>query len=414
MRGLGAWGVPVALVAFLVLVDSGCPDGRGQVQARLAVTAALGGGDLDGFARATAPRELVFPDDHGPHPEFRTEWWYYTGNLTATGGRHWGFQLTFFRTALVPPASPAYHAARGSAWASDQVYLAHFALTDTRGERFHAWSRTSRGALGLAGAQAAPFRVWLEDWSVSGERPAGLPMTLRAAEGDVAVTLTLDSAKPPVFQGERGLSRKGPEPGNASFYYSLTRMPARGAVRLGAETFTVTGLAWMDREWSTSALGTDLVGWDWWALQLDDGRDLMFYRRRHARGGARGEPRRRAHGGAGHLDQSGEPSPLSLGLAPDPAPRASDARDRSPAHRSGAARRHPLLGGRGGRARHRRRGAHHGPGLRGAGGVRGVSWLRLTTEPGSGHLRSEPGRISGEEPGGWYRCARSCWKKAAI
>ena len=292
MRGLGAWRVPiafglvgaVALVAFLVLVDRGSPDGRGQVQARLAVTAALGGGDLDGFARAIAPRELVFPADHGPHPEFRTEWWYYIGNLTAADGRHWGFQLTFFRTALVPPASPAHHAGRDSAWASDQVYLAHFALTDTRGGRFHAWSRASRGALGLAGAQAAPFRVWLEDWSVSGERPGGLPMTLRAAEGDVAVTLTLDSAKPPVFQGERGLSRKGPEPGNASFYYSLTRMPARGEVRIAAETFAVTGLAWMDREWSTSALGTDLVGWDWWALQLDDGRDLMLYRLRRRDG----------------------------------------------------------------------------------------------------------------------------------
>jgi predicted secreted hydrolase len=176
-----------------------------------------------------------------------------TGNLTAPAGTI-SVPVTFFRTALVPPAAAARPAARASAWARDQVYLAHFALTDTGGARFRAWSRTSRDALGLAGAQAEPFRVWLEDWSVSGEEPTGLPMRLRAAEGDVAVTLALDSAKPPVLHGDRGLSRKGSEPGNASLYYSLTRMPARGEVRVAGETFPVTGLAWMDREWSTSAL----------------------------------------------------------------------------------------------------------------------------------------------------------------
>ena len=292
---LGAWRVPIALglvvavavVAMLVLVGRDDRDARGRVQASLAVAGALDAGTVEGYARAIAPRDLVFPADHGPHPEFRTEWWYYTGNLTAAGGRHFGFQLTFFRTALVPPAaSDARLAARASAWASDQVYLAHFALTDTRGARFRAWSRASREALGLAGAQAEPFRVWLEDWSVSGEAPTGLPMTLRAVEGDVAVTLTLDSAKPPALHGDRGLSRKGPEPGNASLYYSLTRMPTRGEVRVAGETFPVTGLAWMDREWSTSALGTNLVGWDWLALQLDDGRDLMFYRLRRRDGTA--------------------------------------------------------------------------------------------------------------------------------
>jgi predicted secreted hydrolase len=294
MRRLGAWRVPIALalviavavVAMLALVNRDDRDARGRVQASLAVAGALDAGDVDGFARAIAPRDLVFPADHGPHPEFRTEWWYYTGHLTAAGGRHFGFQLTFFRTALVPPASAARPAARASAWASDQVYLAHFALTDTRGARFRAWSRTSREALGLAGAQTEPFRVWLEDWSVSSEEPTGLPMTLQAVEADVAVTITLDSAKPPVLHGDRGLSRKGPKPGNASLYYSLTRMPARGEVRVAGETFHVTGLAWMDREWSTSALGTNLVGWDWLALQLDDGRDLMFYRLRRRDGTA--------------------------------------------------------------------------------------------------------------------------------
>ena len=291
MTGSSAWRVSIALalvaavavVAFLIVAEREGPGRGGTVAARLGVTAALDGGDPAGFARAITPRDLVFPADHGPHPEFRTEWWYYTGNLTAAGGRHFGFELTFFRAALVPPAP---RAPRGSAWASDQVYVAHFALTDTRGARFRAWSRASRAAQGLAGAQSPPFRVWVEDWSVSGDRPAALPMTLRAAADDVVLSLVLDSTKPPVLQGERGLSRKGAEPGNASFYYSLTRMTARGEVRIGTETLAVAGLAWMDREWSTSALGKDLVGWDWWALQLDDGRDLMFYRLRRRDGTA--------------------------------------------------------------------------------------------------------------------------------
>jgi predicted secreted hydrolase len=211
----------------------------------------------------------VFPEDHGPHPDFRTEWWYYTGNLTTAAGRHVGFQLTFFRVALSPTAE-----SRESGWGTRQLYVGHFAVTDTAGGRFHAFSRSSRAALGLAGAQAVPFRVWVEEWSVSGE---GEATRLRAQEGDVAIDLTASPAKPVVLQGDRGLSRKGPEPGNASLYYSFTRMPARGTVRLGGETLEVSGEAWMDREWSTSALPKGVEGWDWFALQLDDGRELMVY-----------------------------------------------------------------------------------------------------------------------------------------
>ena len=251
-----------------------------RIAATISVTSTLGADDVRGFARATALHDFSFPRDHGLHPAFRTEWWYYTGNLRARDDRHFGFQLTFFRNALGPGS-----VARDSDWGTTQVYLAHFALTDTRRARFVAFARSSRDSLGLAGAQAEPFRVWLEDWSVEGEGPTALPMRLRAAEAGAAIDLTLQSAKPIVLQGERGLSRKGPEPGNASYYYSLTRMPARGTVRLGGEALDVEGFAWMDREWSTSALGKDLAGWDWFALQLDDGRDVMFYQLRRADGG---------------------------------------------------------------------------------------------------------------------------------
>jgi predicted secreted hydrolase len=246
----------------------------------LAVAEALGG-STDGFTRALAPRPFVFPDDHGPHAGFRTEWWYYTGNLESADGRHFGFQLTFFRTALAPAMER-----RASAWASRDVYMAHFAVTDTAGRRFSAASRLSRAALALAGAEADPFKVWVEDWSAEGVTGDAARVRLRAAEGDVAIDLTLASAKPVVLQGERGLDRKGEEPGNASYYYSLTRMPATGRVTVRGTAVEVSGLGWMDREWSTSSLGPDLVGWDWMAIQLDDGRDLMLYRLRRADGTA--------------------------------------------------------------------------------------------------------------------------------
>jgi predicted secreted hydrolase len=241
---------------------------RRPIQATIAVREALAE-EREGFARVLAPRPLVFPEDHGPHPDFRTEWWYWTGNLTTAAGRHVGFQLTFFRVALSPTA-----VSRESAWGTRQLYVGHFAVTDTAGERFHAFSRSSRSALGLAGAQAAPFRVWVEAWSAAGE---GETTRLRAQEGEVAIDLTVSPGKPVVLQGDHGLSRKGPEPGNASLYYSFTRMPARGTVRLDGEGLEVSGEAWMDREWSTSALGEGVEGWDWFAVQLDDGRELMVY-----------------------------------------------------------------------------------------------------------------------------------------
>jgi predicted secreted hydrolase len=271
----------LGIVALIMVTEGPRWYPASPVRARLSIAEALGGEPAAGFARALAPQPFTFPRDHGPHPDFRTEWWYWTGNLLARSGRHFGFQLTFFRAALAPGAPR-----RESDWATTQVYLAHFALTDTRSERFRSWSRTSRGALGLAGATAEPFRVWLGDWEARSDGAATFPLRLHAGDEDVSVDLWVDGGKPPVAQGDAGLSRKGPEPGNASYYYSFTRMPARGVVRVRGERLDVEGLAWMDREWSTSALGRDLAGWDWFGLQLEDGRDLMFYQLRRPDGGA--------------------------------------------------------------------------------------------------------------------------------
>ena len=265
----------------LALLLGGCAAAPAPQAGQISVTEALRSANAAGFAKATAPRAFSFPHDHGPHQEFATEWWYYTGNLADAGGRRFGFQLTFFRIGLTP--KPAQ---RASAWGAANIYMAHFALSDIAGQRFFAFDRFSRDAAGLAGAQGDPFRVWLEGWRAEGPPGAALPMRLQAAQGDAAIDLTLGGGKPPVLQGDRGLSQKSAEPGNASYYYSLTRMPTSGSVRVAGETFAVTGLSWMDREWSTSLLAENVAGWDWFALQLDDGRDLMYFQLRQRGGGA--------------------------------------------------------------------------------------------------------------------------------
>jgi predicted secreted hydrolase len=247
-----------------------------QVQARLV---ALADGARDdpsaGYLRVTGPANLEFPADHGPHPDYQTEWWYYTGNLVADGGQRFGYQLTFFRRALVPPAQ---RTERESAWAADQVYMAHLALTDIAGRRYDAFERFARGAAGLAGAQAAPYHVWLEDWQVEEVEPGVTHM--RAAQEGLALDLLLTDRKGPILQGDRGYSPKGPQPGNASTYYSLTRLETSGTVQVADVVYPVSGLSWMDHEWSTSGLAADQVGWDWFSIQMDDGSELMVFQLR--------------------------------------------------------------------------------------------------------------------------------------
>ena len=267
------WRKQILLVTATLLVV-------GADRPPLSLTEVLAGRSTEGFARAVHPRTFQFPDDHGPHKEFRNEWWYVTGNLTTAGGRSFGYQYTLFRSALTAETSD-----RESNWATNQVYMAHFALTDPVNETFHAYERFSRGAAGLAGAETRPFRAWIDDWQISGgDDPP--PFRLQVSERETALELVLDGAKPVVLQGDRGLSRKGNQEGNASYYYSLTRMPTRGTVTVGFKTFEVQGSSWLDREWSTSALEEDQIGWDWFALHLSDGQDLMVYQLRRADGSA--------------------------------------------------------------------------------------------------------------------------------
>ncbi len=263
-------------LVWLLASDDSTP----RLERGISVADALGGSPPAGFLRASAPRRFEFPVDHGPHDGYRTEWWYFTGNLATAGGRHFGYQLTFFRVSLDPVP-----VGRHSQWGANHIIMAHFALTDVEGRRFHHAERFSRSAMGLAGASGQPLRVWLEDWSAVETVDQPLRLRLKAREGDVAVDITVTPRKSVVLNGEAGLSRKSGQPGNASYYYSIPRMETAGTIAVEGKNFVVAGLSWLDREWGTSALGPDQAGWDWFALHLDDGRDVMFYRLRRFDGG---------------------------------------------------------------------------------------------------------------------------------
>jgi predicted secreted hydrolase len=248
-----------------------------------AATAPPAGPDLEnaqGYTQALTPRAFEFPRDHGPHPDFRHEWWYVTGNLDGPHGERFGFELTFFRVALAPPTAQSVPAT-ASNWRARQIYMAHFAITDVARKRFWATERYARDALNLAGAQPAPFRVWLDDWQIEEQ---GKGWRLHAAEGNNALTLDLQSQTPPIPNGDHGLSRKASTLGAASYYYSIPRMSAQGSLKSNGQELKVSGLAWLDREWGSGALGVDAQGWDWFALQLNDGSTLMFYQLRNRDG----------------------------------------------------------------------------------------------------------------------------------
>ncbi|MGB6485406.1 MAG: lipocalin-like domain-containing protein [Steroidobacteraceae bacterium] len=226
------------------------------------------------FAQALAPQPLEFPRDQGPHPDYRQEWWYLTGNLDAVGGERFGFELTIFRFALAPGTAAAVVGSKtgagSSPWRTRQVYLGHFAVTDVARHRFRFAVQRARGALGLAGAQANPFRVWVGNWQLGQN-------VVQAAGQGYTLSLTARPLMPPVFNGERGLSRKSGEPGNATYYYSIPRVSVQGTIVAHGRPFRVHGLAWLDREWGSGSLGPRETGWDWFGLQLSDGSCLMFY-----------------------------------------------------------------------------------------------------------------------------------------
>lgn len=230
------------------------------------------------YPRITGPCNCHFPKDHGPHPDYKTEWWYYTGNLKSVDGRRFGFQLTFFRSRVLPPGAEASWPDPKSAWRAPQVILAHAALTDIDGKRFLHAEEMARAALGMAGASIEPATgavdIFVKDWRV---RITPETHELRAAADDFGLDLDALPERPPVLHGDAGYSLKGSTPERSSCYYSFTRLKTTGDIILNGEALPVTGESWMDHEFSSAPLEPGIAGWNWWSIQLANGSDLMIY-----------------------------------------------------------------------------------------------------------------------------------------
>jgi predicted secreted hydrolase len=228
------------------------------------------------YQQALPGYKYEFPRDHFDHPDYKTEWWYYTGNLRAADGHRFGFELTFFRQAV-----DRKQAGAAGTWSVRDLYLAHLALSDVDGGRFYHSERLNRAGPGLAGASLQAQRVWNGNWQVQW---GGDKQSLQAIANDFSLRLVMTSRKPPVIHGKNGTSQKGDGSGNASHYISFTRLLTTGTIDLAGKTYTVEGTSWMDHEFFSSGLDKDEVGWDWLSLQLADNAELMLYRLRHRDG----------------------------------------------------------------------------------------------------------------------------------
>ncbi len=234
------------------------------------------GGDASGFAMPDRAYRMTFPADHGPHPDFRVEWWYLTANLTDADGREYGVHWTLFRTGLRP--------GEATGWSSPQIWMGHAALTTP--DRHLFAEKVGRGGTGQAGVTADPFAAWIDDWQMiapdgAAERLSPLHV---AARGDgFSYALDLAATGPLVLNGQNGYSVKSPD-GQASHYYSQPFYRVSGTLTLGTDDISVTGTGWLDREWSSQPLAADQRGWDWLALSFEDGARLMGFRLRGARG----------------------------------------------------------------------------------------------------------------------------------
>ena len=225
----------------------------------------------DAWEQAIGPREWRFPRDHGDHRQFKTEWWYFTGNLVDAAGNRYGYQLTFFRHGIrqaVPPPR--------NSWSLRDVYPAHFAVTDSTRSKFFFTDRISRSGPGLAGSQEGRMNVWNLNWFARMEQEE---IRIRARHGQTELDLTLRPGKPPVLHGQNGLSRKGPRAGQASYYYSFTDLKTAGRLKTAqtGRTVEVRGTSWFDHEFGSNTLAKDQTGWDWFSLHFSDGRELMIY-----------------------------------------------------------------------------------------------------------------------------------------
>ena len=243
---------------------------------------------VKGFKQVLHSRSFNFPQDHLAHQAYKTEWWYFSGNINAVSlknhqqPRKFSYQFTLFRFALHPEKLST----KNSQWRTSNIYMAHVALTDFDNQQFYQQERFSRDGMALAGVSKNTdgfLQLWLNDWQLKSLLTDQLfPLELVVNNEQFALKLQLHASKPIIFQGKQGLSQKSSE--NASYYYSYTRLPSKGNITIGNKNYAVSGYSWFDHEWSTSSLAEDQQGWDWFALHLDDDSDLMLYQMRNKDG----------------------------------------------------------------------------------------------------------------------------------
>jgi len=267
----------------------------------LALLAQLWAAESQPFRMATPGYRYVFPRDHFNHPDFQTEWWYYTGNLHTSQGRRFGFELTFFRHGVDRKNTDQ------AVWDVRDLWLAHLALSDLEGGRFLHTERLNRAGAGIAGADGEQARVWNGNWQAQWKLDANAPgamasQRLQAITERFSLDLAMTAAKPPVIHGENGVSQKAEGAGRASHYISFTRLPTSGAIVIEGQRFEVTGESWMDHEFFTHQLAAGQSGWDWFGVQLQDGSEIMLFRLRR---------------------KDGAPDPFSAGTYVDPRGRAT-------------------------------------------------------------------------------------------
>jgi predicted secreted hydrolase len=258
----------------------------GRVMAGVAFGAVLIGAIP--FREALPGYRYQFPRDHFNHPDFATEWWYYTGSLTSSSGRPFGFELTFFRQAAQGKIAFGDSQSMAPGWQPDPIYLAHFAVSDPEGQSFFHTERMNRAGPGLAGISDSPGRYWNGNWQVRWLDESSGEQELSAIDETAALELRLKPAKPPVIHGQNGISRKGTLQGQASHYISFTRLEAEGRLNWKGQSFSLKGLAWMDHEFFSSRLDDGLAGWDWFCVQLSNQEEFMFYSLRRKDGSGAG------------------------------------------------------------------------------------------------------------------------------
>jgi len=289
----------VILVSLVISICVGCTDnyssGAVSAGANIDILKIFSQDSSGSFARVQHKKDFIFPKDHGPHLKYKYEWWYFSGNLHTDLGRRFGYQLTIFRVGLknefsLPNTFRASKKSKNvsrSKWRSNHIYMAHFAVTDIEGKRFYPFQKVSRDNFGLAGSQhdtnpdrrmsGSNLKLWVHNWSVESLSDSVFPLRLKASSGGVSIDLAITQSTPVVLNGSEGMSMKGSEAGNASYYYSIPRLDTRGEIEIEGFKHKVKGKSWFDREWFTSAFKNAITGWDWFAIQLEDDREIMLY-----------------------------------------------------------------------------------------------------------------------------------------